>query len=170
MKTVKTPLRKGEDFIMQLKKKIATTVLAGAIAFGAVFAAGSTFASASANDNSQTAQAKDRYALPSWLQWVAERFGINTEGKTRKEVRAEVKEKRQSFLTKIAEKLGISTEGKNTVQIRADVKAKIQADKKERIYKVAEKLGISTEGKTLDQIKEEIKQAKQKKKAAETNV
>ncbi|WP_028401622.1 hypothetical protein [Ectobacillus panaciterrae] len=152
---------------MQLKKKMITTALAGTIALGGLFTTGTAFASTNDAAPQQT-QAKATYKLPSWLQWAAERFGINTEGKTRKEVRGEVKEQRKSFITKVAERLGISTEGKETSQIRSEVKAKIQADKKDALYKVAAKLGISTDSKTLKQIKEEIKQAKAKKKGEET--
>ncbi|MBO9129023.1 hypothetical protein [Bacillus sp. 165] len=161
-----------------MKKKTMVFTLAGAITLGSLIGTGTTFAS-SDDTAQQTPQVnvESKTVVTKWLQRVADYLGINIDGKTRKEVRKEVRqtigENKKEHLYFEAKRLGISTEGKSNEQIRTEVKAAKQERKQERIYQAADKFGISTEGKSLEELKEEIKQAraekKQKKNDANSN-
>lgn len=117
-----------------LKKKLAGIVLVGAIVCSVPVAA---FAENVQGDTTVSSATKF-HPMKQLLEEKAQAFGIATDGKTGKEIRAALhaaKEAKKAAkqakvaaaVNKRAAKLGISTDGKTTEQVFAEIESALQA-------------------------------------------
>ncbi|MGG1519509.1 hypothetical protein ABE504_29180 [Paenibacillus oryzisoli] len=143
-------------------KKLASLALAGAI-IASVPAM--VFAEDTQGSGAPTQKAEALHPLKQLLQEKAAAFGITTDGKTKEQIKAEIKSvseaDRLAHLQAVAAKLGIQTDGKTAEQLKTDVQAAAHT----KLAAKADKLGVSSDGKTNKELRAALKAAKAAKKA-----
>ncbi|WP_245592165.1 hypothetical protein [Ectobacillus panaciterrae] len=108
----------------------------------------------------EPAQKEMHMRIEHHFRQEAEELGLETDGKSLKEVRKEIhvleEQQRREAIRQAADHYGIEIDGKSVDEVIAAVRTA----KKEELQEEALKAGISVDGKTMQEIASELKEKK----------